>query len=247
MNIFKKLGSTLMIIFTLGCLYFMSKGLVGIGLSYVLIAIHIIRLLLEIVAAKAIAEKLSIREDIRTEIPRKVAHLLICLVTVPMLYYSFKGTIHSIICSIIIFGIIIILTKSGFAQKIATRNGIGTDNIESVYYLLGGYVINTIISLIVPQYTIGILLGVVALGLGDPSACIIGKLFGKHKFKNGKSVEGFIGFIIGATIGMYLFTHIVIWKLILIAIFGAIAELYSGESDNIMIQLAVALAAFNIL
>ena len=247
MNIFKKLGSVLMIIFTLGCLYFMSKGLVGIGLSYVLIAIHIIRLLLEIVAAKAIAEKLSIREDIRIEIPRKVAHLLICLVTVPMLYYSFKGTIHSIICSIIIFGIIIILTKSGFAQKMATRNGMGSDNIESVYYLLGGYVINTIISLIVPQYTIGILLGVVALGLGDTFACIIGKLFGKHKFKNGKSVEGFIGFILGAMISMFLFTHITPWKLLIITIAGAITELYSGDYDNVLIQVVVALTTLIIL
>lgn len=246
-DVIKKVSSILMIIFTLGCLYFMSQGLVGIPLSYVLIIIHLARLIVEISAARIIADKLTIREDIRTEIPRKVTHLLLGLVTAPMLYYSFKGTIHSIICPVLILVLISVLDKIGFARKIATRDGEGDDNVASVYYYIIGFLINSLISLIISQYTMGVLLGTLTLGLGDPSACIIGKLFGKHKFKNGKSIEGFVAFIIGATISMYLFTHLAIWKLLLISIFGAIAELYSGERDNIIIQLVVSLVTFIIL
>ena len=246
-NIVKKVSSILILLLTIGCLYAMSKGMVGIGLSYVLIGIHIIRLLIEAVAVRMIADKLTIREDIRIEIPRKVVHMLVCLITIPMIYYAFKGTIHSIIFSIIILAVIVICDKIGLAQKLATRDGGGSDNVASVYYLLTGYTINSLISLILPQYTTGVLLGATTLGLGDPAACIMGKLLGKHKFKNGKSVEGFIGFILGATISMFIFTHITIWKLVIISIAGAIAELISGDYDNLTIQLIVGLMVVIIL
>lgn len=246
-NIVKKVSSITMFVFTIGCLYVMSKGLVGIAAAYILLAFHICRLLAEITAARLIADKLTIREDIRTEIPRKSAHMLVCLITGPMIYFSFKETFHIIITLTVSLGIIYVLDKTGFVQKNATRNGTGSDNTMSIYYLFIAFTINNFISLFIPQYAIGALLGIVTLGLGDPSACVVGKLFGKHKFKNGKSVEGFIAFIIGATISMFMFTHIAIWKLIPIALVGAIAEAYSGEKDNMMIQLTVALAAFIIL
>ena len=34
------------------------------------------------------------------------------------------------------------------------------------------------------------MLGVMVLGVGDPSAAYFGKKYGRVKFKNGKSVEG---------------------------------------------------------
>lgn len=244
----KKITGILFTIITIGSLYFMSKGLVGISLAYTLIGLHIVRLFIEIAALRVFADKATmIREDIRVEIGRKGTHLLLGLVTVPMIYWSFKGTIHLPIMTSIILLIIFIADKIGFAKKIATREGNGDDNVGSVYYFALGFLINGIISLFVPKYTVCVLLGVMALAIGDPNACFIGRLFGKHKLYKNKSLEGFIGFVIGATIAMYLATGLSLLHLVVIAICGATAELYSDNYDNISIQLVTALVAFIIL
>ena len=245
----KKISGIIFAIVTIGSLYFMSRGMVGIKLAYVLIFLHICRLLAEITAVKLIADKLTIREDIKMEIPRKVGHLLICLITYPMFYHSFKGTVHIIIMSCVAVIIMYLLEKVGFCTKIATR-GAGieeVDNINGMFYMAFGFLINSTISMFISIYNPCILLGVTALGLGDPCACIIGKLFGKHKFRNGKSIEGFIGFIIGAVIAMYIATGIAIWQLIIIGIVGAIIELYSGKRDNMLIQVGIGLVSFIVL
>ena len=243
----KKIIGIAFTILTIGSLYFMSKGLVGIPLAYALITLHIARLFAEMIVIKAIANKLTVREDIKAEIPRKVIHMLVSLITIPTIYHSFKGTYHLIIFFIIAFVIIVIIDKIGFIKKIATRDGQGDDNIASVYYMFAGFLINSIISLFIPIYNPCILLGIMALGLGDPFACIFGKLFGKHKFKNGKSIEGFIAFIVGSIIAMYIATGIAIWQLIIIGIVGAIIELYSGKRDNMLIQVGIGLVSFIVL
>lgn len=246
-NIFKKVSSVLVAVFTVACLYFMSKGKVGIVAAYGLIGFNIIRVLLEIIVAKKITEKLKISDGMKEEIPRKTAHILLCLITIPMVYYSFKCTIHSIIFPIIGLCIMFAAFKTGFVDKYISRNDHDETLCKSLYGIVIGFIINCSISILYPQYTIGALLGVVTLGLGDPMACFIGKNIGKHKFKNGKSIEGFIGFIIAAIITMYLFTHITIWKLLILAIAGAITELYSGDYDNCLIQIIVALLAVFII
>ena len=242
----KKVSSVLIAIFTLACLYFMSLGKVGIVAAYGLIGFNVIRVFLEIILAKKISDKLKISDKIKEEIPRKTAHMLICLITLPMIYYSFKGTIHLLLFPLIGVGIIYVLDKTGFLQENLSRND--DKPVDTmVYSLISGTIINIIITMIYPEYAIGIILGVAALGLGDPMACFIGKTMGKHKLANGKSVEGFIGFIIGSMIAMFLFTHITPWKLLIIAIAGAITELYSGDYDNILIQVVVALLAVIII
>lgn len=245
-NIIKKSGSALIAIFTIACLYFMSLGKVGIVAAYGLIGFNIVRVFLEIIVAKKISDKLKISDKIKEEIPRKTAHILVCIITLPMIYYSFKGTTHILLFPVIGISLVYILDKIGFLQKNLSRND--DKSVDTmVYSLIGGFVINIIISAFYPEYTIGILLGVVALGIGDPMACFIGKTLGKHKLPNGKSVEGFIGFIIGATLSMFLFTHITIWKLLIISVVGAITELYSGDYDNVLIQVVVAIMAVIIL
>ena len=243
----KKIGSIFMLLFTLGCLYFMSKGVVGITLSYVLIIFHIVRLLAEIVAVSTLTPKLTkIPEKFREEIPRKFSHIMACLITLPMIYHAFKGTIHVLLSSLFVIITVIVMYKTGYFEKNTKRES-SEDNLQAGALMFGGFVFNFIISYFVPEYSMGVLLGVLTLGLGDPAACFIGKAFGKHKFHNNKSVEGFIGFILIAAIGMFLFTHITIWKLLILSTVGAIAELYSGDKDNLLIQLAVALMAFIIL
>ena len=243
---FKKAISILFLIFTIGCLYFMSKGLVGITAAYVLILFNIARVLVEVYASKLIVDKLSISDKYKEEIPRKVGHMLVTLITLPMIYYSFKNTVHLIIMPTIGLFIGYALLKTKFFEKTVCRIE-GDSNLNSVFRLILGFLINAIISLIYPSYTIGVLLGAIAVGAGDPIACFVGKRFGKIRFTNGKSLEGFIGFILGAALVMYIVSGIAIWKLLIIAVVGALAEFYSNDYDNMLIQIAVALSAIFII
>ena len=61
----KKIISISLTIFTLGCLYFMSKGMVGISAAYILIAFNIARVFAEVYATKLIVNKLNIPESIK--------------------------------------------------------------------------------------------------------------------------------------------------------------------------------------
>ncbi len=243
----KKMVSIFFILFTLGCLYYMSKGLVGFALAYVLILFNVIRVLIEVSVSRVVAERLNISEGIKEEIPRKVGHILIHLITFPMIYYSFKGTIHVLIFLPLAIAIFCLLIKTGLLEKMVHRDSGHNDNLNSALYSIIAFFINMILALYNPSFTIPCLLGFATVGLGDPCACLVGKKFGKHKIYKGKTLEGVIGFVIGATISMYIFSGIAIWKLIPIAISGAIAELFSNDYDNMCIQLVVCLTAFLIL
>lgn len=245
-NVIKKTSSVALLLFTIGCLYFAVQGKVGIMAAYGLIVFNSIRVVIEIIASKTIIKKLNIPESIKEEIPRKVGHMLISFITYPMAYFSFKGTIHLPICAGVFTLVFFILSNIGLMSML-DRGEDKNNNIHAVAYLIGGMFITSVISYFNPEFLVPGALGVMVVGLGDPMACIIGRNFGKHKFKNGKTVEGFIGFIIGATIAMYIFSHIVIWKLLIIAIVGAIVELFSGDYDNLLIQTISAITALFII
>ena len=244
---FKKISSVVLLIFTLGCLYFMSKGLIGITAAYCLITFNIARIFAEMYAAKLIANKLNISDSFKEEIPRKTGHMLISFITGPMIYFSFKGTYHMPLCIGIIYIFVLIATKTGLLNIISRDESSNYNNLESTKYFVFAALVHSIIAYFNPAYLMPMMLGIMALGLGDPMACFMGKKFGKHKIYKNKTLEGFIGFIIGATIAMYIFSHITIWKLLIMAIAGAITELVSEEKDNLNIQFVVAFVAYIIL
>ena len=246
-GILKKTSVVLFTGITIGSLWLMSLGLVGTIWAYVLILFNIFRVLLEILGARKISEKLNISTKIKEEIPRKVGHMLICLVTLPMIYFSFIGTWHTFTFCILALIAAFIMAKTGLLDIMISRSTKETSNNSSIFDMIVGFFINSTVAIFIPQYAIPTALGFTALGLGDPMACLIGKKFGKHKFKNGKSVEGVLGFIVGATISMFIMTHVSIWKLLIIATVGAVVELYSEDYDNVCIQLAVALVAVFLL
>ena len=243
----KKISSALLLIFTIVCLYFMSKGLVGIPAAYVLITFHIIRMIAKIAALQFICKRTNkIRVDIKEEIPRKFGHLELCYITIPMVYFSFNGTIHMILYPILGLITALILKCTGLLKKLVERNKEEDDNLGSTSCLIIGFLINTIIAYFFPAYAMPMMLAVMAT-TGDVSACIVGKLYGKHKIYKKKSLEGCLGFIALAFVSMYIFSGLAIWKLLIIAIVGAIVELYSDSYDNLVGQLITAFAAFMIL
>ena len=244
----KKMKSALFIIFTIGCLYFMSKGLVGIASAYALITFHIVRMIAKIYALQLVckSKKLKIRDSIKEEIPRKFGHLELCYITIPMVYFSFNGTIHMIMYPILGLVIALILKCTGLLKKLVERNNEEDDNLGSTSCLIIGFLINTIIAYFFPAYAIPMMLAVMTT-TGDVSACIVGKLYGKHKIYKKKTLEGCLAFIALAFVSMYIFSGLAVWKLLIIAIVGAVVELYSDKYDNLIGQLVTAFVAFIIL
>ncbi len=91
------------------------------------------------------------------------------------------------------------------------------------------------------------------LGFSDPAAAIIGKRYGKHRFDNGRSVEGTVTFVLvgtlAATATMAIFhPDVVLWRALLIAfsasLAGGLTELFSSRlDDNLGIPVSAGLAA----
>lgn len=96
-------------------------------------------------------------------------------------------------------------------------------------------------------------LAVTQLGLGDPSAAIIGRRFGRIRLIAGRSLEGTTAFVVAASLGsvammMVYYPALSLQQLTLLAlgsaIPAAIAELFSKRiDDNFSIPLASALGA----
>ena len=96
--------------------------------------------------------------------------------------------------------------------------------------------------------------GVLALGIGDPAAAIIGRRFGKHKVRSHKSLEGMLGFVLASTLGIFAWLMLTphpellatpAWRVFVIALWasvvGAITEVYCQPiDDNFAIPLTVA-------
>ncbi|MDL2261368.1 hypothetical protein LJC08_03950 [Methanimicrococcus sp. OttesenSCG-928-J09] len=112
--------------------------------------------------------------------------------------------------------------------------------ISSNWFLLGCF----LSVLFFPKFIA--MLAITVLIFGDAFAALVGMKFGKHKFKNGKSIEGTLGFI-GASLlflaGFYFVLDLdsVFIAAALISIpIVAVAEVYSKQikiDDNLVIPL----------
>ncbi|AGB05396.1 dolichol kinase [Aciduliprofundum sp. MAR08-339] len=118
---------------------------------------------------------------------------------------------------------------------------------------IGAHIYFAVASLIViilfPKW---IVIGAIAVAtLGDALAAVIGKKYGKHRFRNGKSWEGSTAFFITSFIVLLLvlFSHYPIEYVILAAIIGsivgALVELYNvPPNDNFSNQIFISLALY---
>lgn len=84
-------------------------------------------------------------------------------------------------------------------------------------------------------------IGILALTFGDASAAIIGRKFGRHRhwIIRGKSLEGSISFFLTTFIGSLFFVS---WQTaVVVALGGAIIEIFSGNFDNFTVPFCVAI------
>ncbi|WNY26364.1 diacylglycerol/polyprenol kinase family protein [Methanolapillus ohkumae] len=115
-----------------------------------------------------------------------------------------------------------------------------TGNVSSVWFLLGCF-----LSVLLFSKDVAII-GITILIFGDAFAALVGKRFGKHKFKNGKSWEGFFGFV-GISL-LFLTAYVFILDLTRIftvfaalsIVVAALVEIYTKQikiDDNLTIPL----------
>ncbi|WP_297498030.1 diacylglycerol/polyprenol kinase family protein [Thermococcus sp.] len=98
--------------------------------------------------------------------------------------------------------------------------------------------------IVVYFFPMGIAVGAIALAtLGDSLAAIIGKSYGRHRFSNGKSVEGSLAyFLTGLAILLPLVGPV---GALIGSLAGTIAEFYNlPPDDNFSNQLAVGLTLY---
>ncbi len=172
-----------------------------------------------------------------TEIRRQLFHMTNG--TIIILVYLHWGKIVGIVLAILSL-ISLIVLKSKLYEKIGLikliidlferEENLNNPGIGGITFLIG---MALTIVIFPPYVTLG---GLIALTYGDATSTIVGKTIGKFKINlTGKkrTVEGCIGFILGATIIGSIFTSIKIS--FLSGLIGCFIELVSPIDDNLTI------------
>nr|WP_206205432.1 diacylglycerol/polyprenol kinase family protein [Thermococcus sp. MV5] len=196
----------------------------------------------------------------KSELKRKTLHLT--GLSVPLLYLLLgqKVTIGFVATALIVF---IILEPFRIVEELRdkVKRKLGLYVREEVIalvekeleaisrehekYSIGAHIYFTVGALIIVCFfPKDIAIGAITVAtLGDAIAAIIGKPFGKHRFKNGKSVEGSLAYFVTAF--LILFVLIDLPHALIGALAGMLAEFYElPPDDNFSNQIAVAIAIY---
>ncbi|NJE25326.1 phosphatidate cytidylyltransferase [Thermococcus sp. MV5] len=198
--------------------------------------------------------------SMKSELKRKTLHLT--GLSVPLLYLLLgqKVTIGFVATALIVF---IILEPFRIVEELRdkVKRKLGLYVREEVIalvekeleaisrehekYSIGAHIYFTVGALIIVCFfPKDIAIGAITVAtLGDAIAAIIGKPFGKHRFKNGKSVEGSLAYFVTAF--LILFVLIDLPHALIGALAGMLAEFYElPPDDNFSNQIAVAIAIY---
>jgi dolichol kinase len=185
----------------------------------------------------------------RHEIVRKMVHM--CTFSIVIFIYFVEQKTAAIV-----LGTLLLLLFIGNTILLSSRFRILNDlNIKYFSFLLrddekygylssNWFLLGCFLSvLLFPKYVA--MLAITVLIFGDAFAALIGIRFGKHKFKNGKSLEGTLGFIFVSWLFLAIFvlllrdieTSFIVASFIAIPIV-AVVEIYSKQikiDDNLLI------------
>ena len=85
-------------------------------------------------------------------------------------------------------------------------------------------------------------LGMSAIILGDVAAALVGRRWGKHRYRNDRSFEGSAAFLVAAAVGSLLVPGVPIGIALTAALLGAVVEGFSKRvDDNLTVPLIVGL------
>jgi len=189
-------------------------------------------------------------QKFRHEIARKLLHMCSFLIVI-FIYLTDKKTacivIGAILALLFVGNTILLSSHFRFLNEFKVKyfSFLLRDNEKYGYISSNWFLLGCFLSVLLFQKEIA-MLAITVLIFGDAFAALIGMKFGKHKFKNGKSWEGTIGFIGVSYLllaGFYLVLNLtlsfVAAALIVIPI-TAVAEVYSKQikiDDNLLIPL----------
>jgi len=189
-------------------------------------------------------------QKFRHEIARKLLHMCSFLIVI-FIYLTDKKTacivIGAILALLFVGNTILLSSQFRFLNEFKVKyfSFLLRDNEKYGYISSNWFLLGCFLSVLLFQKEIA-MLAITVLIFGDAFAALIGMKFGKHKFKNGKSWEGTIGFI-GVSylllVGFYsvlnLTLSFAVAALIVIPI-TAVSEVYSKQikiDDNLLIPL----------
>ena len=208
-------------------------------LAYITIYSNIFRVAIEVILVQKVTNKLNLKYA--EELTRKTIHVLLCVVSFPLLWKSFilPHSIHTVFFTISMPIILLILYLTKITDKLKRLEN---SNIKGIFMFSIALMFSVLIGYFDRRFLYPSLIGILVLGISDTVACFIGKIYGKHKICKGKkSIEGCIGFIISAFIIISCF-NIVPWYMALtVAFIGAIVESYSKDYDNLFIPIVTCL------
>jgi len=194
------------------------------------------------------AEIIHRREGKDTEAPRKIVHIGVG--NVILIAWWLKIPLSIILQASIASCLVCLI--SYFIPIIYSLSGVGRKSLGSFFYSLSIGVLSWIFWRDYPYFAV---LGVLIMTWGDGLAAIIGKRFGKHKFKAlgmNKSLEGSLTMLL-VSFGMTLLILTVVfgssWQIWLISlvvgVFSSILELVSRVGiDNLLVPLGSAYLAY---
>lgn len=195
------------------------------------------------------AETVS-QKKYRNEVARKFLHMCSFLIVL-FIYFTGKMTacivIGALLALLFIGNTLILSSRFKIINEIKVkyfsfllREDEKYGYISSNWFLLGCF----LSVLLFPKYIA--MLGITVLIFGDAFAALVGMKFGKHKFKNGKSLEGTLGFMAVSFLFLAAFAVVLRLDLPFIAASAisipivAVAEIYSKQlkiDDNLTIPL----------
>lgn len=198
--------------------------------------------------------------SIKSELKRKALHL--SGLTVPLIYLIFG---QKVAMGFVAFALVAFLILEPFRiveelrDKVKRKLGVYVrDEIinlvereleaisrEHEKYSIGAHIYFTAAALIIVCFfPRDIAIGAITVAtLGDAIAAIVGKPLGKHRFKNGKSVEGSLAYFLSAFLILVLLIDLP--HAFVGALAGTLAEFYElPPDDNFSNQLAVALVMY---
>jgi len=196
--------------------------------------------------------------SLKLELKRKALHMT--GLSVPLIYLALGKS--AAITFVLIFLIIFLALEpfrlgEGLRIKVKEKLGIPEEVTEKIEREIdgiarerekrgiGAHIYFTIAALLVIYlFPREVAIGSISVAtLGDAMAAIIGKSYGRHRFKNGKSVEGSLAYFIT---GLLILTPLVGLKMALLAsLVGMIVEFYGlPPDDNFSNQLAIAITLY---
>lgn len=195
------------------------------------------------------------------EIFRKLLHIAAVFSIIPIVLPSSSWIASVMVCGVFQLSAFVLTKCMDINKKVNMRERKDGEQLRSMFLLYCTYILLIIVCWGFFNQKWMAILSVVAWGVGDAMAAIIGKRFGMHKIKGRfvdgvKSVEGTLAMFITSFVSVFLlyFHHTSltsIWLVALvcfwIALFSSISELISKNGLDTVICPTVSMAGFTIL